>query len=160
MRGRKPIPTHLKLIRGNPGHQKLNKNELQPSKPSECPEPPSTLDEFGAEEWRLVAGELWAMGVYTRADKGALTAYCYAYSVWRTAAESIKKLADNDPVMHGQLAKRDGGAVANPLIAIARRAAGDMVRYASEFGFTPAARARIAAGVDNQEPRRFEGLLA
>jgi P27 family predicted phage terminase small subunit len=159
MRGRKPLPTHLKLIRGNPGRRPIP-DEPSPSKPPECPEPPSTLDAYAAEEWRLVAGELWAMGIYTRCDKGALEAYCYAYGVWRTAAETLRKVADNDPVFHGLIYKREGVVVQNPLVPIARRAAGDMVRYASEFGFTPAARARIAAGVDNQEPRRFEGLLA
>ena len=95
------MPTHLKLIRGNRGHQKLNKNELQPSKPPEAPEPPSTLEAYAAEEWRLVAGELWAMGIYTQCDKGALEAYCYAYGIWRTAGEILRKVADNDPVPSG-----------------------------------------------------------
>ena len=30
MRGRKPIPTHLKVLRGNPGHQAL-RPELEPT---------------------------------------------------------------------------------------------------------------------------------
>ena len=63
--------------------------------------------------------------------------------------------------MRGLLIKREGGGVVqNPLAYMARKAAADMVRYAAEFGFTPAARSRIAAGVDNQQERKFDGLLA
>jgi phage terminase small subunit len=49
----------------------------------------------------------------------------------------------------------------NPLVLIAKQAASDMVRYASEFGMTAAARARIAAGVYNSPTAsKFDGLLA
>jgi phage terminase small subunit len=48
----------------------------------------------------------------------------------------------------------------NPLTRISQRAASDMVRYAGEFGFSPAARARIAAGVYEPPPgSKFDGLL-
>jgi phage terminase small subunit len=40
----------------------------------------------------------------------------------------------------------------NPLVRIAGRAAADMVKYPSQFGFTPVACARIAAGPFNQPP--------
>jgi hypothetical protein len=30
MRGRKPVPSHLKVIRGNPGKRTLNQNEPLP----------------------------------------------------------------------------------------------------------------------------------
>jgi phage terminase small subunit len=47
----------------------------------------------------------------------------------------------------------------NPLVAIAANAASDMVRYASEFGLTPLARGRIAAGGGYGPPGKFDGLL-
>jgi phage terminase small subunit len=53
-----------------------------------------------------------------------------------------------------------GDAAQNPLIGIARRAAADMVRYAGEFGMSPAARARISAGIGYEPPEgKFDGLL-
>ena len=54
-------------------------------------------------------------------------------------------------------------ARSNPLVQIAREAANDMVRYAAEFDFSPAARSRIAAGVGPFTPPpggKFEDLLA
>jgi hypothetical protein len=55
-----------------------------------------------------------------------------------------------------------GDAATNPLVSIVRKHAGDVVRYASEFGLTALARARLARGV-NARPLpvvgKFEGLL-
>lgn len=162
-KGRPPTPTNLHILRGNPSKKALNKDP-QPTRPNEIPAPPLpiALEPYAAEEWSLVAAELWRLGLYTVCDKGALCAYCFAYAEWRHAAEIIHDLRANDPKMRGLLVKgRDGAqAVQNPLAYMARKAASDMVRYASEFGFTPAARSRIAAGVDNQEERSFAGLLA
>jgi phage terminase small subunit len=39
-------------------------------------------------------------------------------------------------------------------------AASDMVRYAGEFGLTPVARTRIAQGIQQPPPSKFDGLLA
>ncbi|MFA7218771.1 MAG: P27 family phage terminase small subunit, partial [Dehalococcoidales bacterium] len=52
-----------------------------------------------------------------------------------------------------------GNYIQQPLIGIANTAARDMVKYASEFGLTPAARASL--GIKN-EPRgrsKFDGLI-
>ena len=43
MRGRKPVPTRLKVIRGNPGKRALNKNEPQPA--GELADPPDWMSE-------------------------------------------------------------------------------------------------------------------
>jgi phage terminase small subunit len=72
-------------------------------------------------------------------------------------------MAAKDPVTSGLLIKSQGNgdAIQNPLLGIARRAANDMVRYAGEFGMSPAARARIRAGVWHEPPpSKFDGLLA
>jgi P27 family predicted phage terminase small subunit len=160
-RGPPRLPTNLHILRGNPSKLTLRpENEPQPIKPPEPPEPPPGLKGYAVEEWRLVAGELWRLGLYTICDKGALSAYCDAYGTWMDAAITLQECADRDPIMRGLLVKRDNFVNQNPLVQIKRKAAGDMVRYAAEFGFTPAARSRIAVGPDRQEERKFAGLLA
>ena len=79
----------------------------------------------------------------------------------RMAAESLAKMAANDPVTDGQLIKtKYGDAAANPLVNIARKHAGDMVRFAAEFGLTPVARTRLASGdYGPSPPSKFDGLL-
>ena len=157
--GPRPVPTHLRVLRGNPDHRPI-RNEPQPLIPDDCPEPPEFLSAYAKDEWWRVGGELHRLGLLTIIDIAPLAAYCVAYGRWRTAEETLVKIAANDPVMHGLMIKRDTTVGVNPLIHVARKSAADMVRYASEFGLTPAARARIAAGVGDHPQSKFAGLLA
>ena len=145
-RGPKPQPTHLRLLRGNPGKRPVNPDEPEPELCRTCPDAPDFLNAYATDEWYRVAEELHRLKLLTVVDLGPLAAYCYMYAQWRQASEALQKLADNDPVTHGMLVKRDNNLAQNPLVVVARRAAADMVRYASEFGFTPAARTRIRLG--------------
>ena len=90
-----------------------------------------------------------------------LAGYCASFARWKTALETFDRVAANDTVMHGLLVKgSEGQPRANPLVRIASEAAADMLRFASEFGFAPAARSRIAAGVGGQTSNsKFGDLL-
>ena len=157
--GRKPTPTYLKLLRGNPGKRAINANEPKPEIPAKQPAPPVFLDDYALEEWKRVAPELWRMGLLTRVDVATLAAYCMSYAQWRTAVESLRRMSDADPVMHGLMVKTAGGAAANPLVWIISSAGKAMVKFAAEFGMTPASRVGISAGEDPR-PRKFGNLLA
>jgi P27 family predicted phage terminase small subunit len=156
------MPTQLKLLRGNPGKRTLAVDVMQPKLSPNVPDPPPFITGYAADEWWTVAEELHNMGVLTRIDLAPFAAYCHAYGQWRMAAESLARMQANDQVMHGMLVKtKDDVTIQNPLVYIVRKAASDMVRYASEFGLTPAARSRIAAGVRGEkEESKFAGLLA
>jgi P27 family predicted phage terminase small subunit len=159
--GRRPLPTHLKLLRGNPGQRKLH-DEPQPEQAIDVPDPPPFIIGYAADEWWITAKELHRLGLLTKVDIPALAAYCHAFGQWRMAAESLAKMQANDPIMNGMIIKtKYGDAAMNPLVSIVRKHAGDVVRYASEFGLTPAARSRISAGIhgDNSQGK-FAGLLA
>jgi P27 family predicted phage terminase small subunit len=161
--GPRPIPTHLKLLRGNRGHQKLNRDEPQPPRGNEPPEPPPFLSGYASDEWWRVAPGLHALGLLTPLDTMVLGAYCVAAARWRTAEELLAQLATRDPQTHGLLvrSRSTGDARLNPLLKLAAAAASDMVKFASEFGFSPAARSRISAGIAYElAPRKFAGLLA
>jgi P27 family predicted phage terminase small subunit len=110
LRGPRPTPTHLRLLRGNPGKRAIPE-EPEPQVPAKCPEPPEHLVGYACDEWYRIAPELHRLGLLTVADIGPLAAYCYAYGQWRSAAEILTKIADNDPVMQGLLIRRDGQAV-------------------------------------------------
>jgi P27 family predicted phage terminase small subunit len=93
-------------------------------------------------------------------DQAALAAYCTAFSRWRNAEELLKEQAVRDRT-RGLLVKGGCGRIENPLVGIARTSAKEMLRFASEFGFTPVARARIAAGTECvPQTSRFGDLLA
>ena len=138
-------PTHLKLLRGNPGKRRIDP-EPQPAIAQMAPDAPAYLTGYAMDEWYRVADELHGLKLLSVLDVHALAAYCSAYSMWRTAVETMHMLADRDPVMHGLIIKTSAGAaMQNPLILTARQAARDMVNYASEFGMTPIARSRLAS---------------
>ena len=69
-RGRKPKPTALKLLEGNPGKRPLNGREPVPPRAAlKCP---AWLLPEAKKEWKRLAPALEAMGVLTMAD---LTAF-------------------------------------------------------------------------------------
>jgi P27 family predicted phage terminase small subunit len=154
MPGPPPQPTQLRLLRGNPSKRAF-RPEPQPERPAEPPEPPPFLAGYACDEWYRVAGELHRLKLLTILDISSLAAYCTAYARWRTVAEALAKIEGLNPVPAGLMIKR----AQNPLVRIAGRAAADMVKYASQFGFTPVARSRIAAGPFNQPPGKLDGLL-
>jgi P27 family predicted phage terminase small subunit len=147
MRGRKPKPTYLKLLNGNPGKRPLNEHEPKP-KP-EIPVAPAELSADARLEWDRVAAELSRLGTLTVVDRAALAAYSQAYGRWVQAERGIAQMAERDQLTHGLMIKTtNGNAIQNPLVGMANRAMADMVRYATEFGMTPSSRSRIGGNTD------------
>ena len=133
-RGRKPKPTALKVLEGNPGKRPLNKNEPQPEK--KAPRCPSWLEPEAKKEWRRMAKTLENIGVLTQVDKAAFAGYCQAYARWKEAEEFLSK--------HGTIFKTPSGYIQQvPQVAIARNYLQIMKDFCSEFGLPPAARTRI-----------------
>ena len=155
MRGRKPSPTHLKLVKGNPGKRPINGSEPIPE--ATLPSPPAELCEDARIEWERVSAELHRIGVLTTIDRAALAAYCQAYGRWIVAERAIRKMAERDPLTGGLMVKTtNGNPVQNPLVGTANKAMSDLVRYAAEFGMTPSARSRIHAdALDGERPEGF-----
>ena len=141
MRGRKPSPSHLKLIKGNPGRRPLNKTE---PKPTGRPGPPAHLCEEAKTEWRRVAKVLHAIGVLTTLDRAALAVYCQAYGRWVRAEIALEKMAANDSSTQALLVRtKSKNLIQNPLVGVANKAMGAVLKAASELGMTPSVRSRI-----------------
>jgi len=141
MRGRKPLPTALKLVRGNPGKRKLNQEEPQPA--AVAPECPDFLDETAQAEWRRIVPELLALGVLCRIDRAALAAYCKAWSRWVAAEEKISQ--------QGEIVKSPSGQpIQNPFLGVANKALKQMKEFLVEFGLTPSSRSRVKAAPAKQ----------
>jgi P27 family predicted phage terminase small subunit len=163
VRGRRPTPTHLRVLQGNPQRRPMPKNEIAPRIGAEVPAPPAFLKGYAADEWRERAGELHALGVLTDIDVMIFAAYCQSVARWRLAEEALQRMTDQDRLMNGFIVRRQNGeAGPNPLVAAARRAAVEMLRFASEFGLSPVARARISSGKlgENKPISKFGNLLA
>jgi P27 family predicted phage terminase small subunit len=162
MKGKKPTPTHLRLLQGNPQRRPIPADEPQPLQLLEAPPPLQFIEAYAKEEWQRLAPELVRMGLMTLVDSAPFAAYCVSYAHWRSAEEALALHAAKDPVMRGLIVRSKAGtAMENPLMYISRRSAQEMLRFAAEFGFTPAARARIHTGIGGQAPvSKFGDLLA
>jgi P27 family predicted phage terminase small subunit len=116
-----------------------------------CPRPPLFITGYAADGWWQTAPQLHALGLLPGIDINCLGGY--SYGIWLDAAEALAKIVARDEATSGLLIKgTDGNARRNPLVKIASDAAEDMLRFASEFGFTPVARSPLAAGVYGQPP--------
>src|SRR5262245_3271377 len=159
MPGPRPTPTYLRLLRGNPGKRAV-RPEPQPTQTPETPDPPPFIVGYAADEWWRCGPELHRLGLLTIIDLMPFAAYCEAYARWRSAEEALYQMAERDQVTGALLIRSaDGNPRQNPLVRMAHNAAADMLRFAAEFGLTPSARARIAAGVYSGGPGKFDGLL-
>ncbi len=148
MRGRRPKPSRVKALTGNPGKRPLNPSEPIPIP---CiPECPPELGPVARREWDRLAAELGKLRIMTELDRGALAGYCNAYSLWAEAIEAIQK--------YGTMVKSPSGyPIQSPYVSIANRQTELMMRIASEFGFTPASRSRISTP-GREEPDLFVNL--
>lgn len=143
MAGRKPKPTRLKIIQGNPGKRALNKNEPQPER--RLMRAPSFLSAEAKKEWKYMAAKLHKLGLLTEIDRTALAAYCQWFGRWVEAERILNE--------KGPLYKTEKGKVQqSPMLFVAHKAAEQMHRYITEFGMTPSSRSRVQV-TKNEEPQ-------
>ena len=150
--GRKPKPTAMKELEGNPGKRKLNKKEPMPGKG--MPDCPKWLLPDAQEEWKRLCEKLSQMGVLTEIDRSAFAAYCQSYARWKEAQDHINSEGATYETENGMQRP-------NPWVAICNTEQRLMMQAASEFGLTPSARSRImaASGVGKDDEDEMESLL-
>ena len=145
-RGRKPKPTAMKELEGNPGKHPLNTSEPKPNK--KAPACPKWLEPEAKKEWRRLAKQMEAIGILTEVDMAAFAGYCQAYARWREAEDVISQ--------HGSVFRTPSGYLQQlPQVSISQQSQKTMHALAAEFGLTPACRTRIIAGgnaADAEDP--------
>lgn len=142
MRGRKPTPTALKLIAGNPGKRKLRTDEFRPY--AEVPRAPKHLKGEALKEWRRVTTELDRYGMISAVDRGALAMLCTCWGRYVHAEEMIEQAATKDPGSYGMFVKTPNKFdVQSPWLAVSNKAMEQYKVFCSEFGLTPSARSRL-----------------
>lgn len=145
--GRRPRPTRLKVIEGNPGKRKAR------SEPKPAPVRPSRPEWLSVEakrEWSRIIGELERLGLMTVVDRAALAGYCENWARAVAAETLLKKKGTTFMTPNGYPQQR-------PEVAIANRAWQQVRSFASEFGLTPAARSRLEVPeMDDEDDRDLD----
>ena len=150
MAGRKPLPTHLKVIKGTARPHRINKKEPKP--PLAVPQPPDHLDERAKAKFSDMAEMLARHGVMTELDVSALARYAVVWCRWIDAETEITK--------RGPVVKTAGGnIIQNPFLPIANKCLLQMAQIESEFGLTPSSRSRVRTAEQPGEADPFEEFL-
>lgn len=139
MRGRKPKPTALRKSEGNPG--KRGYNHAEPVAPGDLPDCPPHLNAVAEEEWDRLAVVMHEMGVLTTVDRAGFAAYCQTYGRWVEAEQKLKET----PLL---FKTQTGYIQQSPWLSVANKQLELMGRYMTEFGLTPASRARVTAQIE------------
>lgn len=139
MRGRKPKPSHLKLVTGNPGRRPLNKAE--PKAARSRPSAPAHMSDKARETWGYVSALLDDMGVLTKVDALALELLCEAYADFLAAANELKAQGSD----YYETMSQTGSTMyrAHPALAKKQDADRRIRGWLAEFGMTPSARSRV-----------------
>jgi P27 family predicted phage terminase small subunit len=134
VRGRKPTPSTLRLLHGNPGHRPINPDEPKP--PAHDLTPPGDLAGEALAEWGRMAPRLQKSGLLSELDEKALALYCCSYADWVAAS---KKVEEFGTVIKGP----KGFPMPSPYVRLVEKAWERMRKMLIEFGMTPSARARV-----------------
>lgn len=146
MAGRRPTPTELKLVRGNPGKRAINKNEPKPAR--RIPSAPAHLPNEAQVAWGRLTVLLDRMGVLTEADGFALERLCDCYA----EILALRELVDLQGRTY-ETTSTQGELVlkANPAVAMLADVDRRFKSYLVEFGLTPAARSKVQVKDNDDE---------
>jgi P27 family predicted phage terminase small subunit len=148
LRGPPKKPTIIKVMAGNPGHQKLNKREPAPRAMKRAAPPKKVRDNPAAlKHWKRLVPILLASRVLTEMDYDALANLCFDSGLLEAASE---KLATTPLLVQ----IKPGIVRQNPLLAVVHDLSARVARSLREFGMTPAARAsvHVASDLDISDP--------
>jgi P27 family predicted phage terminase small subunit len=136
MRGRKPTPTPLKLLRGNPGKRPLNPHEPQPDAlPTTCPR--ELTDKDARAEWRRTIVPAIDRRQVTAADRVMAIAHCELWATWRAqlaVAAAHPLIIAVGPHKYPR---------PNPASLMAIKTLALLKGVDAELGFTPTSRGRV-----------------
>lgn len=135
-KGRKPTPSHLKVVRGTTRADRANPSEPKPARM--IPDAPEHMTDRAREIWPYVAGVADKMGILTEADGLALQLMCEAYSNIRSAQDEIVSAGGETYVTEGGLIK------AHPAVAMRNDASRRLQSLLAEFGMSPSSRSKVS----------------
>jgi P27 family predicted phage terminase small subunit len=156
MRGRKPKPTVLKLLSGNPGKRAINPDEPKPDAlDNDLPE--ELTDKDAADEWNRTIVPAINIGQITESDRVLAIAHCELWATWRSQIAEAAKHA------HVVAVGANKHPMPNPARTMSNKTLQLLTRVDAELGLTPVSRSRVRVGGPHSgdtEDRELARLLA
>lgn len=149
MKGRKPVPTVLRIARGNPSQHKLSDDEPTPAPVVDLAVPAHLADDADAvAAWQDKAPMLQRLGLLTEADTDALILYCKTFARW---VQAHRELQAHGPVL---VSRRNKYPIVSPYVAIANQTLAQCHKLLIEFGLTPVSRTRVHVPKDKTSDQK------
>jgi len=149
--GRKPKPTALKILEGEPNKDRINQNEPKPEPPSL--QFPDWLNEDGRRIWNRYAPVLKRLGVFKQTDEFAFACLCQEAGRYINLQKKIEEKKNYITTNVRQ------GDKSIPEINMANQCLKQIRGLMGEFGLTPSSRSRISVS-DDEEKDPIEKILS
>jgi P27 family predicted phage terminase small subunit len=148
VQGRKPKPSALKAVTGNPGKRRVNQAEPQPG--GELFATPDWMSDSQREGWAYAITHA-PCGLLKQLDRSVLAIWVVAEDLHREAAMKIAQ--------YGLLTKSPnaGLPLQSPYLAILNKQAQIMLKAGAELGFSPSSRSRVQVGSSMDDAARRGG---
>jgi P27 family predicted phage terminase small subunit len=145
MRGRKPVPSALRALHGNP--RKVPMPKFEPKPDGDLSDAPEWLNKAQQACWKYALSNA-PPGMLKRIDLGVLLVWAVAEDLHRQASEAQAKVGLLVRIKTRATINQDdpGVPAASPYINIINQEAKIMLKAASELGFTPVSRPRVYGG--------------
>lgn len=141
MPGRRPKPSAMKQLEGNPGHKPIQ-SEVDFSAAGEIPKPPAWLDKDAKKEYRRIVDALADLDLLKATDVSVLASYSQAYSRWVAAEKRIAKEGSVVKVVGSQGQEK---WIKHPALLVSSESQKQMLRAGSLLGLNPVDRGRLNA---------------
>lgn len=158
MRGRKPTPTKLKILRGNPGKREINRKEPKPKPPQKdkktgAPKlaPPAYLAEPAKKLFKETL-KAAPEGLLTKLDRALLGRWCQNECRIAELEKTLREMGMTFTTEKGYVCQR-------PELTMINTIQKTQVRMEAEMGFTPSSRSRIEIDVPEEEDKAEEFLF-
>ncbi|WP_081377963.1 P27 family phage terminase small subunit [Piscirickettsia salmonis] len=152
--GRKPKPTKIKKITGNPGCRKLNEHEPKPQDGvAICP---GYFDEIAKGAFESAVSDLEYMHIKTASFQKQLEIYASAYSDWRQLSAVIEQ---KGRTFETTTQAGDTMYRSRPEVAQRNEAWKQVKASLSELGLTPTAISRLNAQVSSAIESEIDKIL-
>lgn len=134
-KGRKALPGKIHQLHGSYRGDRHG-GEMQVE--TILPDPPDRLSDEAKAEWERLAPELHKLGILTALDLAILEAYCNVFARYLKAERRLAEIVD------GELSVTPNGyEQQSAWFQVANICIKQMQSLCSEFGLTPATRARL-----------------
>ena len=149
MRGRKPKPTHIKLLTGNPGNRKINRKE--PKAAAGIRSCPSYLNRAAKAEWKRVMKEA-PEGLLTELDRPVLAMYC----------QNVARIAELETIVEAEgftFMSEKGYICQRPEMGMLKNLQTIQKGLCAELGFSPSSRSKVSVVPKKKEEDSTEDEL-